>query len=85
MNLLRKRVAATDEKLKALKEARRASDKDRRQAYKQTKADRDRKVVLVGEAVIRRVERGQWDEADFRQMMDESLTRGADRALFDLD
>jgi hypothetical protein len=39
MNLLRKRVAATDEKLKALKEARKASDKDRRQAYKQTKAD----------------------------------------------
>jgi hypothetical protein len=85
MNPLRKRVAATDEKLKALKEARKASDKDRRQAYKQTKADRDRKVVLVGEAVIRRVERGQWDETDFRKTMDESLTRGADRALFDLD
>jgi hypothetical protein len=37
MSLLRKRVAATDEKLKALSEARKASDKDRRQAYSKPK------------------------------------------------
>jgi hypothetical protein len=39
----------------------------------------------VGEAVLRRVERGEMDEAEFRQMMDEALTRPADRAMFDLD
>ncbi|OTP75903.1 hypothetical protein [Caballeronia sordidicola] len=85
MSLLRKRIAATDEKLNAIKEARKAADKVRRQAYKQSKADRERKVILVGEAVLRRVEQGQWDEVEFRNMMDESLTRGADRALFDLE
>jgi hypothetical protein len=58
---------------------------NRRQAYKQSRADRDRKVMLVGEAVLRRVERGEWDEANFRQMMDEALGRPADRSLFDLE
>ncbi|WP_262414760.1 hypothetical protein [Paraburkholderia sp. UCT2] len=61
------------------------ADKARSQAHRQTKADRDRKVMLVDETVLRRVDRGEWDEAEFRQMMDETLTRPADRALFDLD
>jgi hypothetical protein len=68
-------------KAERLKEARKASDK----AYKESKADRARKLMLVGEAVLRRVERGELDEAEFRQMMDEALMRPADRALFDLD
>jgi hypothetical protein len=85
MATLKSRVAATDRKLQELKEARKASDKARRQQYKQSKADHDRKVMLVGEAVLRRVDRGEWDEAEFRQMMDEALSRPADRALFDLE
>ncbi|MBB5442981.1 MULTISPECIES: hypothetical protein [unclassified Paraburkholderia] len=62
-----------------------SKDQARRQAHKQTKADRERKVQLVGEAVLRRVDRGEWDEAEFRRMMDDALSRPADRALFDLD
>ncbi|CAE6863571.1 hypothetical protein R75461_08120 [Paraburkholderia nemoris] len=85
MTLLKKRVEATDKKLEQLKEARKAAQKASRQVYKQSKADRERKVVLAGEAVLRRLERGEWDEADFRQMMDDALSRPADRALFDLD
>ncbi|CAE6862536.1 hypothetical protein R69746_07894 [Paraburkholderia aspalathi] len=85
MTILKDRLAATDQRLKELKESRKAADKVRRQAHKQSKADRDRKVILVGEAVLRRVERGEWDEAEFRQMMDEALGRPADRQLFDLD
>jgi hypothetical protein len=85
MTLMKDRLAATERKLNALKEARKASDKARRKAYKETKADRARKFTLVGEAVLRRVERGEMDEADFRQMMDEVPMRPADRALFDLD
>ena len=85
MTLLKKRIKATDIKLEELKEARKAAQKASRQAYKQSKADRERKVMLVGEAVMRRLERGEWDEADFRQMMDDALSRPADRALFDLD
>jgi hypothetical protein len=85
MTLLKSRIAATDRRLNELKDARKAADKARRKVHRQTKADRDRKVMLVGEAVLRRVERGGWDEADFRKMMDQALLRPADRALFDLE
>lgn len=68
-----------------MKDARKAADKTRRQQVRQTRADRERKITLVREAVMRRLGRGEWDEADFRQMMDESLSRPADRALFDLN
>jgi hypothetical protein len=85
VTLLKKRIKATDEKLEALKEARKAAQKASCQAYKQSKADRERKVMLVGEAVLRRLERGESDAADFYRMMDEALSRPADRALFDLD
>ncbi|KWN14704.1 hypothetical protein WT83_16570 [Burkholderia territorii] len=60
MSLLKGRLAATDEKLKEIKDARKAADRKRRQAYKQSRADRDRKIMLVGEAVLRRVDRGEW-------------------------
>ena len=53
MTLLKDRLAATEQKLNALKEARKASDKSRRKAYKESKADRARKLALVGEAVLR--------------------------------
>jgi hypothetical protein len=52
MTLLKSRLAATDSKLKEIKDAKRASDKARRQQYRQTRADQERKVVLVGEAVM---------------------------------
>ena len=83
--MLKDRLAATAKKLDEIKVARKAADKERRSAYKQGKADKDRKISLVGEAVIRRVESGEWDEAEFRKMMDEALSRPVDRALFDLD
>lgn len=83
--ILKSRLAATEQKLKEIKEARKASAKARRSDCKQSKADKDRKILLVGDAVMRRLERGEWDEVDFRQMMDEALARPVDRALFDLD
>jgi hypothetical protein len=85
MTILKSRAAAPGNKINEVKDARKAADKARRQQYKQTRADYDRKVLLVGEAVLRRVDRGEWDEAEFRQMMDEALSRPADRALFDLE
>jgi hypothetical protein len=85
MTTLKSRVAAPGKKINEIMEAHKAADKARRQQYKQTRADYDRKVLLVGEAVLRRVDRGEWDEAEFRQMMDDALSRPADRALFDLE
>jgi hypothetical protein len=60
MTLLKSRQAATGSKLKEIKDAKRASDKARRQQYMQTRADLERQVVLVGEAVMRRLGRGEW-------------------------
>jgi hypothetical protein len=85
MAVHKNRIAATDARLKEMKDARKVADKTRRQQVRQTRADRERKITLVREAVMRRLGRGEWDEADFRQMMDESLSRPADRALFDLN
>lgn len=85
MNLLKQRLTATDEKLKELKAARREADKARRTAYKLSRADRARKAQLVGEAVLHRLHRGEWDEEAFRQMMDEYVSRPADWVLFELD
>jgi hypothetical protein len=85
MSLLKTRLAATDEKLAALKLARKASAKAQRKVAKETRADRERKYRLVGEAVMQQVARGERDEKEFLQMMDAALSRPADRALFDLD
>ncbi|KVE34482.1 hypothetical protein [Burkholderia sp. TSV86] len=85
MTLRKRRPAATDERLQEIKDARKAAAKAQRQQVKQTRADRERKVMLAGEAILRRLDRGEWDEADFRAMMDEYVSRSGDRALFDLD
>lgn len=85
MSLLKNRLAATDEKLAALKEARKTADKARRKTMKESRADRERKLRLIGEAVLQRVASGEWDEDDFRTMMDTALARPTDRALFELD
>ncbi|WP_322033395.1 hypothetical protein [Paraburkholderia sp. J76] len=85
MNLLKKRITETDTKLEEMKAARKAAQKASRQAHKQTRADRERKAVLAGEAILRRVERGEFDEAEFHSMMDEYVSRAADRALFELE
>ena len=42
-------------------------------------------IMLIGEAVLRRVEQGEWDADDFRGMMDTALSHREDRELFDLD
>ena len=44
-----------------------------------------RRKVLIGAAVMARVERGEWPEADLKMMMDGFLSRPHERALFDLD
>ena len=44
-----------------------------------------RRKILVGAAVLTRVERGEWPEADLKRMMDGFLTRQNERDLFKLD
>ncbi len=42
-------------------------------------------MLLAGKAIMRRVARGEFDEAEFRSMMDDYLLHSVDRALFELD
>lgn len=84
MTTLKARIDATNERLKLLKETRKVENKTRLKAYKQSRADQERKKVLVGEAVLRRLDNGEWDEDDFLQMMDEYISRPVDRVLFGL-
>lgn len=85
MNLLKSRLDATNEKLKELRASRKLADKARRQEVKHSRADEERKKLLVGEAVLARVASGEWDEGEFRSMMDHALSRPVDRDLFGLD
>ena len=44
-----------------------------------------RRKVLIGAAVMARVQNGQWPESDLKMMMDGFLTRPNERELFELD
>lgn len=43
-----------------------------------------RQKVLIGAAILAKVERGDWSEEGFLKMMDAFLSRPSERALFDL-
>ena len=57
--------------MQELRAARKEVARAQRQQRKQTRTVRERKVMLVGEAVLRRVDRDEFDAADFRVMMAE--------------
>lgn len=44
-----------------------------------------RRKILIGAAVMARVESGRWPKADLLEMMDGFLTRQNERDLFELD
>lgn len=85
MGMLKSRIDATNKKIEEFKAARKLEAKSRRADIKRTRADRERQKILVGEAVLARLANGELDEIEFRKMMSDSLSRPADRALFDLD
>ncbi|MFT0534463.1 mobilization protein [Castellaniella hirudinis] len=70
-----KQAQARKQKAEALK---RATDQ------KRTKKQDDKRKILVGAAILAKVERGEWPADKMREMMNTFLTRPAERALFDL-
>ena len=52
---------------------------------KRQRADDTRRKILVGAAILAKVDRGEWPKARLLEMMGQTLTRPDDRALFDLD
>ena len=49
------------------------------------RADDTRRKILVGAAILAKVESGEWPEKKMLAMMDSALTRKDDRALFGLE
>lgn len=51
---------------------------------KKKRSDDTRRKVLVGAVILAKVERGEWPKDKLLAMLDSTLTRADDRALFDL-
>ena len=85
MATIEERIAALEAKLKQEK-ARKQQIEARKRAMESKKkrgADTRRKI-LVGALILARVERGEWPQEKLLAMLDASLTREDDRALFGL-
>lgn len=79
------RIGALEERLKQLKAKQQKIDARKRalESRQARQADTRRKL-LAGAVVLAQVERDALANAQFRQWLDQSLTREDDRALFDL-
>lgn len=83
---LDQQIEALEARLKQVKEKRRRMEARKRAAESAKKrADDTRRKILVGAAILAKVERGDWPEEKMLAMMNETLTRNDDRALFGLE
>ena len=86
MDTIESRIEAAKKKLKQLTaqkqqlEARKRSEESKRK-----RTDDTRRKILVGAAILAKVERGEWPESRLLEMMDKVLTRPDERALFTLE
>ncbi|MFM0610288.1 hypothetical protein PQR05_38050 [Paraburkholderia sediminicola] len=83
MTLVRKCIAATNRKRKAMKDARKAAQKACRQTSRELITSA-RSYSLARPSCVAS-NGGESNIEDFCRMMDETLVRPADLALFDLD
>jgi predicted 2-oxoglutarate/Fe(II)-dependent dioxygenase YbiX len=80
-----KRVTDLEEKLKQAKALKQKVEARAKAAEsKQNRAADTRRKILVGAAILAKVERGEWPKDKMLEMMSQQLTRVDDRALFDL-
>jgi len=85
MATIEERIAALEARLKQEKARKQQIDARRRAAESRAKRSQDtRRKILVGAAILARVERGEWPRDKLLALLDASLTRADDRALFDL-
>ena len=79
------RVKDLEEKLKQAKALKQKVEALAKAAEnKQKRAADTRRKILVGAAILAKVERGEWPKDKMLEMMGQQLTRDDDRALFDL-
>lgn len=79
------RVKDLEEKLKQAKALKqKAEARVKATETKQNRANDTRKKILVGAAILAKVERGEWPKEKLLDMMGQQLTRPDDRILFEL-
>ena len=79
------RIKVQEEKLKQLKALKQKQEATLRAAQaKKDRAAETRRKILVGAAILAKVERGEWPKDKMLEMMGQQLTRPDDRALFNL-
>jgi ATP/maltotriose-dependent transcriptional regulator MalT len=79
-------IATIEARLKQAK-ARKQQLEARKRAMdsKKNRANDTRRKILVGAAILAKVDRGEWPKARLLDMMKQTLTRPDERALFGLD
>lgn len=78
-------IAALETKLKQAKARKQKLEARKRAAEKKVERSQDtRRKILVGAAILGKVERDEWPKDKLLAMLDSTLTRDDDRALFDL-
>lgn len=83
---LEKRRIQVEAKLKAEKEAiLRAKRRENAKIQNRKRKDETRRKVLVGAAILQKVELDQWPKERLLNLMEGFLTRDQDRELFGLD
>jgi hypothetical protein len=79
------RIAAMEQRLRQLKcQQQRVEARRRHVAGRLARREDTRRKILVGAVVLAKIERGEFEEAKLRAMLNDALTRKDDRALFGL-
>ncbi len=79
-------IAALEEKLKQAKATKQKLEARKRAAETKKKRSEDtRRKILLGAAILAKVENGEWNRERMLALLDNALTRPDDRALFGLD
>jgi len=79
-------ITALEKRLKQAKAKKQQAEARKRSAeQKKTRAEDTRRKILIGAAILARIERGEMAESDLSDILRGFLTRPADRDLFDLD
>ena len=79
------KIKAQETKLKQLKAQKQQIEMRQRAAAAKINRQQDtRHKVLVGAVILAKVERGEWPKEKLLTMLDSTLTRLDDRALFEL-
>lgn len=78
-------IATLEAKLKQAKAKKQQIEAKKRAAESKIERAKDtRRKILVGAAILAKVERDEWPEAKLLAMLDSALIRDDDRALFGL-